>query len=71
MNSQYVRVKREKTTFFYECDPKDSIESLKIRMKPFLKIESNEMRLYLGKRVKYYNNLGKKEGKNFFNKKSC
>jgi hypothetical protein len=52
-NNYYVRVKRENKTFFFECLAIDSIDSLKIRLKQFLKVENDDIRLYKGPRVSY------------------
>ena len=55
MSSQYVRIKREQKTFFFECFPHDSVESLKILLKNFFdKVELPDMRLYVGDRVDFY-----------------
>lgn len=55
MTSQYVRIKREQQTFFFECLPQDTVESLKILLKPFFdKIEQPDMRLYLKDRVNIF-----------------
>lgn len=52
MSSQYVRIKREQKTFFFECYPNDTVESLKVLLKGFFdKIELTDMRLYIGDRV--------------------
>ena len=54
MSSQYVRIKREQKTFFFECFPHDSVESLKILLKNFFdKVELVDMRLYIGDRVDF------------------
>ena len=55
MNSQYVRIKREQKTFFFECSPFDTVESLKNLLKLFFdKTELTDMRLYFGDRVNFY-----------------
>jgi hypothetical protein len=47
----YLRVKREKRVYFFECQLTDQVELLKRRLQNFYKQESNEMRLFYGTRV--------------------
>lgn len=48
----YIRMKRDKSIYFFECGSHDNIDGLKRRLAPFYKnVELNEIRLYLGTRV--------------------
>jgi hypothetical protein len=50
----YLRLKREKKVFFFECQLTDIVEVLKRRLTNFYKQEPAEMRLYYGTRVCIY-----------------
>lgn len=44
IESQYIRFKKEKKTFFIECMPSDPIQGLKMKLKDFLGVEPEDMR---------------------------
>lgn len=52
VEKQYLRFKRENKTFFVQCYPDDSVELLKAKLQDFLEMDPNDMRLYIGTRVK-------------------
>lgn len=48
----YIRMRREKTTYFILCKPMDQIDSLKRKIMMFHKgVEPTDIRLYIGTRV--------------------
>jgi hypothetical protein len=51
MEQLYLRIKREKKTFFFEVSIKETIDNLKRRLLQFYKVELADMGLFLGKRV--------------------
>ena len=51
MEQIYLRIKREKKTFFFEVNIKESIDNIKRKLLQFYKVELTDMGLFLGKRV--------------------
>ena len=48
----FIRVKRQKSIYFFECGSHDNIDSIKKRIVPMYKnVEPTDIRLYLGTRV--------------------